>query len=48
MIIALVLSGYEYKLVDGSGEPPKQLPQVDQNDIHSVCQSLQFHSFAKH
>jgi cytochrome P450 len=37
MILALILSRYEYKLVDTSGKPPKQLPQPNRNDIHQVC-----------
>jgi hypothetical protein len=37
MILALVLSRYEYNLVDASGKPSKQLPQPDRNDIHQVC-----------
>ncbi|KIM88310.1 hypothetical protein PILCRDRAFT_253602 [Piloderma croceum F 1598] len=36
MILALVLSRYEYKLVDTSGKPPKQLPQPNRNDIHQA------------
>jgi hypothetical protein len=36
MILALVLSRYEYKLVAASGKPPKQFPRPDQNDIHKV------------
>jgi hypothetical protein len=45
MILALVLSRYEYKLVDTSGKPPKQLPQPDRNDIHQVCLSFYFIDF---
>jgi sterol 14-demethylase len=40
MILALILSRYEYELVDVFGKPPKQLPQPNRNDIHQVCQSL--------
>jgi hypothetical protein len=37
MILALFLSRYDYKLVDGTGQPPKQLPQPNRNDFHQVC-----------
>jgi cytochrome P450 len=39
-IVAFVLSRYEYTLVDGSGQPPKQLPQSNRNDIYQVRYSL--------
>jgi len=32
MILALVLCRYDYKLVDGSGKPVKQAPQLNRND----------------
>ena len=38
LILALMLSRYDYKLVDASGKPPRHLPQPDRNDIHQVCQ----------
>jgi hypothetical protein len=37
MILALFLSRYNYKLVDGTGQPPKQLPQPNRNDFRQVC-----------
>lgn len=37
LILALMLLGYEYELVDGSGKYPKVLPQPDRNDLHMVC-----------
>jgi sterol 14-demethylase len=37
LILALMLLGYEYELVDGSGKYPKALPQPDRNDLHMVC-----------
>jgi sterol 14-demethylase len=36
MIVALVLSRYEYELVNVSGGPSKQLPKPNRNDIHQV------------
>jgi hypothetical protein len=36
IILALFMYHYEYRLVDSSGKPAKQLPQVDRNDIHNV------------
>jgi hypothetical protein len=42
MITALFLSGYEYKLVDASGKPPKQFPQPNRNDMHQVCQPFSY------
>jgi cytochrome P450 len=38
MILALFLSRYEYDLVDGSGNFPKQSPQPDWNDLLQVRQ----------
>jgi hypothetical protein len=40
MILALVLSRFEVQLVDGSGNPRKELPLPDRNDIHQVRQSI--------
>ena len=42
MILVLVLAQYEFKLVDASGDPSKQLPQPNRNDIFQVCSSLQY------
>jgi len=39
-----MLLGYEYELVDGSGEYPGALPLPDRNDLHMVCY---FHSTPK-
>ncbi|KAH9478207.1 Cytochrome P450 monooxygenase [Psilocybe cubensis] len=36
LILALILLGYEYELVDGSGKYPKQLPTPDRNDIQQA------------
>ena len=36
MIVALFLSRYEYKLVNASGNPLKQAPKPNRNDIHQV------------
>ncbi|KIM87727.1 hypothetical protein PILCRDRAFT_62967 [Piloderma croceum F 1598] len=40
IIVALVLSRYEYKLVDASGDPSKELPKPNRNDIHQVHPTL--------
>lgn len=37
LILALMLLGYEYELVDGSGKYPEALPLPDRNDLHMVC-----------
>lgn len=34
LILALMLLGYEYELVDGSGKSLESLPQPDRNDLH--------------
>jgi len=44
LILALMLLGYEYELVDGSGKYPGALPLPDRNDLHMVCY---FHSTPK-
>lgn len=36
LVLALMLLGYEYKLVDGSGKYPASFPQPDRNDIQQV------------
>jgi cytochrome P450 len=33
LILAMMLLGYEYELVDGNGNYPKQVPSQDRNDI---------------
>ena len=40
LILALMLLGYEYELVDDSGKYPEVLPQPDRNDLHMVCRPL--------
>jgi len=36
LILAMLLVGYEYTLVDGSGKYPKTFPKPDRNDIQQV------------
>lgn len=36
LVLALMLLGYEYELVDGSGKYPASFPQPDRNDIQQV------------
>lgn len=36
VIIAYMLAGYDYKVVDKNGAPLKSLPVPDRNDIHQV------------
>ena len=36
VILAMFLVGYEYELVDSSGNFPKELPLQDRNDIQQV------------
>jgi cytochrome P450 len=43
MIVTLIIAGFEYKLVDKSGNSPVQFPQPDRNDIQQVCRL--FYSF---
>jgi cytochrome P450 len=40
LIVALFLTGYEFDMVDKFGQPPKEFPKVDRNDIHQVCLSI--------
>ena len=37
LILALMLLGYDYELVDGSGKHLEVVPQPDRNDLHQVC-----------
>ncbi|KAF8957826.1 cytochrome P450 [Flammula alnicola] len=46
LVLAIFLLGYDYKLVDKSGNYPKALPQPDRNDLHQV-RSLPFVSFRR-
>ncbi|TFK38287.1 cytochrome P450 [Crucibulum laeve] len=36
LILALFLAGYDYEVVDKSGNPAKTLPRSDYNDIHAA------------
>lgn len=36
VVLVLLLVGYDYELVDASGQYPKSLPQPDRNDIQQV------------
>ena len=36
LVLALILLGYEYELVDGNGKYPKALPDQDRNDVLQV------------
>ena len=36
LVLASVLLGYDYKLVDSTGKQPSKLPLQDRNDIHQV------------
>ena len=40
LVLALMLLGYEYELVDGSGKYPTPFPQPDRNDIQQVSSRL--------
>ena len=40
LILAMLLMGYDYTLVDGSGNYPKTLPKPDRNDIQQVSHSV--------
>jgi hypothetical protein len=36
LIVAMMIAGYDFDVVDANGKTPKQLPQPDRNDIHQV------------
>lgn len=36
VILAMMLLGYEYEIVDGNGNPRKTVPDQNRNDIHQV------------
>jgi Cytochrome P450 len=36
LILAMMLLGYEYELVDGNGNYPKAIPDQDRNDLLQV------------
>jgi len=40
LVLALILLGFEYDLVDSSGKYPKNLPVPDKNDIQQVSVSF--------
>ncbi len=37
VILALFIAGYDFDVVDSSGNFPTEFPKVDYNDIHQVC-----------
>jgi hypothetical protein len=39
LILTMMLLGYEYELVDGNGNYPKELPSQDRNDLTQVSNS---------
>ena len=40
VVLAMILLGYEYELVDGNGDYPKAVPEQNRNDIHQVSPPL--------
>lgn len=36
MVLAMLLLGYDYQVVDGQGSSPKSVPRVNRNDHHQV------------
>ena len=36
LILTMMLLGYDYELVDGNGNYPKELPSQDRNDLLQV------------
>jgi hypothetical protein len=36
LILTMMLLGYEYELVDGNGNYPKEVPSQDRNDLVQV------------
>ena len=36
LVLTIMLLGYEYELVDGNGNYPKELPSQDRNDLTQV------------
>jgi sterol 14-demethylase len=36
LVLAVILLGYEYELVDGKGNYPKAVPKQNRNDLHQV------------
>lgn len=37
LVMAIILLGYDYELVDASGKYPTKLPVPDRNDTQQVC-----------
>jgi sterol 14-demethylase len=42
LVLALMLLGYDYELVNGSGKYPDILPSPDRNDLLMVSSNLHF------
>lgn len=42
LILAMMLLGYEYELVDGNGNYPKAIPDQDRNDLLQVSSPVHF------
>jgi hypothetical protein len=36
LLLAMMLLGYEYELVDGNGNYPNEIPRQDRNDLGQV------------
>ena len=36
LVLTMMLLGYEYELVDGNGNYPKEIPSQDRNDLLQV------------
>ena len=36
LVLTMMLLGYDYELVDGNGNYPKELPSQDRNDLLQV------------
>jgi hypothetical protein len=43
LILTIILLGYEYELVDGNGNYPKELPSQDRNDVMQVSTTRAMH-----
>ncbi|KDR74009.1 hypothetical protein GALMADRAFT_71675 [Galerina marginata CBS 339.88] len=42
VIMAVMLAGYDFDVVDKNGKHMNELPKPDRNDIHQVCSGLDF------
>ena len=40
VVLAMILLGYEYELVDSNGNYPKAVPDQNRNDTHQVSPPL--------